>query len=389
MKELYLDCAAGAAGDMLCAALLELHPAPARILATVNALGLPGVRVDMEPAARGGLMGTHFAVTVNGETETQGAAHHRHTTLRDVDALLAGLPLPEAVRADARAVYALVAAAESRAHGCPVEQVHFHELGALDAAADILTCCLLLHELAPVRVTASSVCVGYGTVRCAHGLLPVPAPATAALLEGVPIYPGETEGELCTPTGAALLRHFVRDFGPPPPMTLEKTGCGMGARELPGRPNCLRALLGAAADEDEIVELCCNVDDMSPEAVGFAMQRLLDAGAPDAFTRAVGMKKNRPGLLLTCLCRPAQREEMVRLLFRHTSTLGIRETVCRRYVLRRETGTAETPYGPVRVKTAQGYGVRCSKAEYDDLARIATAHDLTLDEVRRMVPDAE
>lgn len=384
MKQFYLDCSMGAAGDMLCAALLELHPQPETVVEQINALGLPGVRVAAERTRKCGIAGTHYAVTVYGEEETQDMRHHHHgSAVHDIAALIDGLDLPEKVKMDAKAVYDLVARAESRVHGCAVENIHFHELGTLDAVTDIVTCCLLLHELAPERITASPVCTGFGTVRCAHGVLPVPAPATAALLEGIPVYAGELQGELCTPTGAALLKHFVQDFGQMPAMTVSAAGYGMGSRDFE-RANCVRALLGDAEDDDEIIELKCNVDDMTPEAVGFAMQTLLDAGAPEVFTEAVGMKKNRPGLLLTCLCRPGQRDEMVRLLFRHTSTIGIRETVCRRYVLRRETGAVETPYGPVRVKTSEGYGVRRSKAEYDDLARIALENGLTLDEVRRL-----
>lgn len=373
----------GAAGDMLCAALLELHPQPQEIVQRVNALGLPGVHVAAERTQKCGIAGTHYAVTVYGAAETQGSHHHHGGAVRDIAALIDALALPEPVKADAKAVYALAAQAESRVHGCAVENIHFHELGTLDAVTDIVTCCLLLHTLAPERVTASPVCTGFGTVRCAHGVLPVPAPATAVLLEGVPVYAGTLEAELCTPTGAALLRHFVQDFGPMPAMTVSAVGYGMGARDFE-RANCVRAMLGDAEDGDGILELRCNVDDMTPEAVGFAMQTLLDAGAPEVFTEAVGMKKNRPGILLTCLCRPEQRDRMVRLLFRHTSTIGIRETVCRRYVLRRETGTVETPYGSVRVKTSEGYGVRRSKAEYDDLARIALENGLTLDEARRL-----
>lgn len=386
MKQIYLDCSMGAAGDMLCAALLELHPQPETVVEQINALGLPGVRVAAERTQKCGIAGTHYAVTVHGEEETQDMHHHHHhhgSAVHDIAALIDGLDLPEQVKADAKAVYDLVAQAESRVHGCTVENIHFHELGTLDAVTDIVTCCLLLHELAPERIMASPVCTGFGTVRCAHGVLPVPAPATAALLEGIPVYAGELEAELCTPTGAALLKHFVQDFGPMPAMTVSAAGYGMGSRDFE-RANCLRALLGDAEDGDEIIELKCNVDDMTPEAVGFAMQTLLDAGAPEAFTEAVGMKKNRPGILLTCLCRPEQRDEMVRLLFRHTSTIGIRETVCRRYVLRRATGTVETPCGPVRVKTSEGYGVRRSKAEYDDLACIASEHGLTLDEARKL-----
>lgn len=384
MKQLYLDCGMGAAGDMLCAALLELHPHPQAVIDRINALGLPGVRVAAEQTQTCGVAGTHYAVTVHGEEETQEMHHAHGGAVRDIAALIDTLDLPEPVRADAKAVYALLAQAESRVHGCTVENIHFHELGTLDAVTDIVTCCLLLHELAPERITASPVCTGFGTVRCAHGVLPVPAPATVALLEGIPVCAGEIEAELCTPTGAALLKHFVQDFGQMPAMTVSAVGYGVGSRDF-GRANCVRALLGDAEDGDGIIELTCNVDDMTPEAVGFAMQTLLDAGAPEVFTEAVGMKKNRPGIRLTCLCRPEQRDGMVRLMFRHTSTIGIRETVCRRYVLRRETGTVETPYGPVRIKTSAGYGVKRSKAEYDDLARIASENGLTLDEARNLV----
>lgn len=384
MKQLYFDCSMGAAGDMLCAALLELHPQPETVVEQINALGLPGVRVAAERTQKCGIAGTHYVVTVHGEEEVQDQRHHRHGGMvRDIAALIDGLDLPEPVKADAKAVYNLVAQAESRVHGCAVENIHFHELGTLDAVTDIVTCCLLLHELSPEHISSSPVCTGFGAVRCAHGVLPVPAPATAALLEGIPVCAGEIEAELCTPTGAALLKYFVQDFGPMPAITVSATGYGMGSRDFE-RVNCLRAMLGDAARGDGIIELQCNVDDMTPEDVGFAMQTLLDAGAPEVYTEAVGMKKNRPGILLTCLCRPTQRDEMVRLIFRHTSTIGIRETVCRRYVLRRETGTVETPYGPVRVKTSEGYGVRRSKAEYDDLARIATENGLTLEEMRKL-----
>ena len=383
MKTLYFDLGMGAAGDMLCAALLELVPDPAAAVERLNALGIPGVRIALESRTKCGVLGSHFAVTVHGEEELPDQPHHHHSTPMDIQALIDGLDIPENVKADAGAVYALLAAAESKVHGEPVEHIHFHEVGTLDAVADIVSCCYLLHLLAPARIVASPVCTGSGTVHCAHGILPVPAPATAVLLEGIPVYPGEYEKELCTPTGAALLKHFADEFGPMPAMIPEKTGYGMGNRDFP-RANCLRAILGDSEAEDEILELRCNVDDMSPEAVGFAMQVLLDAGAPEVWTEPVGMKKNRPGVILTCLCRKDQRDEMVRLIFRHTSTIGIRETRCRRYILRRENGTVETPYGTVRVKTSTGYGTEKRKAEYDDLARIAKEYGLTLDEVRKL-----
>ena len=392
MKTLYLECNMGAAGDMLTAALLELHPDPADFLARLNALGLPGVHAAREEAQKCGVRGTHMHVTVHGETEgahEHGAHghHHHHTGLHDIAHLLQHLPLPEAVRADVQAVYGLIAEAESIAHGCPVEQVHFHEVGTLDAVADVTAVCMLLDELRPARVLASPVHVGCGEVRCAHGVLPVPAPATALLLRGIPVYGGSVRGELCTPTGAALLRHFVSDFGPLPPMRVEKIGYGMGTRDFEAA-NCVRALLGeTGGPEDEVFELSCTLDDMTPEAVAFAGEQLLAGGALDVYATPVQMKKNRPGVLLTCICHAAARDALVRLFFLHTSTLGLRETRCGRYTLRRETRTAHTPYGDVRVKRSEGYGVLREKPEYEDTARIARAHDLPLSEVLRTLDD--
>ena len=262
-----------------------------------------------------------------------------------------------------------------------MEEIHFHEVGQLDAIADIVTVCLLMHELNPELVCASAVHVGSGTVRCAHGVLPVPAPATAELLLGIPCYTGEIQGELCTPTGAALLRHFVKDFGPMPEMRVEGMGCGMGSKDFP-QANCLRASLGESGES--VVELCCNVDDMSGEAVGYALERLMEAGALDAFWQSVGMKKSRPGLLLTVLCQAKDRARMVELLFRLTSTLGIRESLCRRYILRREKGYVETPYGPVGIKQARGYGVERAKPEYEDLKALSEAAGCSLDEARKL-----
>ena len=381
MKTLYFDLSMGAAGDMLSAALFQLAPDPERVLAQVNGLGLPGVEARLAPAEKCGIRGLHYEVLVHGQEEGHGGHEHHGSHLHDIEAILAGSSLPEAVREDALAVYRLLAQAESKVHGCPVEEIHFHEVGQLDAIVDIVTVCLLMHELKPELVWASAVHVGSGTVRCAHGILPVPAPATAELLKGIPCYTGEIRGELCTPTGAALLRHFVKDFGPMPEMRVEQMGCGMGSKDFP-QANCLRASLGESGET--VVELCCNVDDMSGEAVGYALEQLMEAGALDAFWQSVGMKKSRPGLLLTVLCRPEDRERMVALLFRLTSTLGIRESLCRRYILRREKGFVETPYGSVGVKRAQGYGVERSKPEYEDLKALAEAAGCSLDEAREI-----
>jgi len=245
MKTLYFDCAMGASGDMLLGALLELSSDRDAALARLNALGIPGVTYAALPAEKRGVRGTHMDVRVYGGSEEEPGRDfsHRHARPGDLTALLDRLPLPESVRADAKAVYDRLAEAEAEAHGVPVELIHFHEVGQLDAAADIAGVCLLLRTLAPERVLASPVRLGGGTVRCAHGVLPVPTPATAALLRGVPTVAGGADGELCTPTGAALLRHFVSAFGPKPPMTGAREGVGCGTKDF-AAPNCLRAVLG-------------------------------------------------------------------------------------------------------------------------------------------------
>ncbi len=433
MKTLYLDCSMGAAGDMLMAALLELHPEPENFIRKLNGLHIPGVAVRAETAVKCGISGTRVSVSVGGTEEGRedghapchdhphghGRAHggcarrhehatehihtdrdghgaespgetersHEHNDMRSISRIVGGLDVPQKVRDDILAVYGLVAEGESRAHGKPVEQIHFHEVGMMDAVADIAGVCLLMYELAPGRVLASPVCVGYGHVRCAHGILPVPAPATAHILRGVPVYAGTVEGELCTPTGAALLRHFVGDFVRMPVMTVSAAGYGMGKRDFE-KVNCVRALLGETTDPcGEIVELSCTLDDMTPEAVAFAMERLFEAGSLDVTVSPVVMKKSRPGICLSCLCRVGERDAVVRAVFRHTTTLGIREYVCGRYVLDRSERIVSTEYGPVRVKRAEGRGTVREKAEYEDLAEIARKSGMSFSEAVKMVRD--
>lgn len=387
MKKLYLDCAMGAAGDMLMAALLELTEDREAALRELNALGLPGVEITAEPCRKCGILGTHVHVKIHGHEEGdghhEGHHHHHHSGLEDIRHILSHLNLPEKARRDALAVYEAIAQAESHVHGCEMEHIHFHEVGTLDAVADVAGVCYLMERLGVESVSASAVHVGSGQVHCAHGILPVPAPATAWLLRDVPIYGGSVRGELCTPTGAAILKHFIRDFGPMEPMKLEKIGYGMGKKDFEAA-NCVRALLGRTESTgDEIEQLQCNLDDMTPEEVGFALERLLEGGALDAFTTPIGMKKSRPGVLLTCLCRPDQREAMTRLLFRHTTTLGVRRSTCRRDTLERTIQAVFTPYGPVQVKTAQGWGVERRKAEYEDLAKISRETGLSIEELRK------
>ena len=298
--------------------------------------------------------------------------------MKEILARIEGLAIPAQVKADTLAVYRRIAEAESAVHGKPVENIHLHEVGSLDALADVLAVCWLIHELQPDEISCSEIAVGSGTVKCAHGVLPVPAPATERLLRGLPIQAGEERGELCTPTGAALLGHFASAFGPLPEMCLKKTGIGTGTKDF-GTANILRAFLGEGEDGAEtVLELRCNLDDSTPEEIGFAMERLFEAGALDVFTAPIGMKKNRPGIMLTVLCKQERRDELLRCLFRHTGTLGVRETLCPRYTLRRSLRTVETEAGPVRVKTAEGFGVRREKPEYEDLARIAREKGISL-----------
>lgn len=413
MKTIYFECNMGASGDMLMAALLELYGDHDAFLHTMNGLGLPGVEMQSEPSQKCGITGTHMRVLIDGIEECSEDVHshehahghehphghehtiphshthaHIHSGYTDICALIMGLALPQRVRENACAVYRLIGEAEAHAHGVSVEQVHFHEVGTIDAVVDVVGCCLLFDLIGADRITASPVHVGFGEVRCAHGILPVPAPATAHILRGAPIYGGAVRGELCTPTGAALLRHFVSEFGSMPPMVIERIGYGMGTKDF-DRANCVRAFLGeAAGTRAQICELCCNVDDMTPEALGFAQETLFENGALDVFLTPVQMKKNRPGVLLTCLCAPERKDELARLILLHTSTRGVRERLCERVMLSAETTVVETPYGSVRIKISSGNGVRKEKPEYEDVRAAALAHSVAFDTVYRAALDA-
>ncbi|MBR6021645.1 MAG: nickel pincer cofactor biosynthesis protein LarC [Kiritimatiellae bacterium] len=410
MKRLHIDCSMGCAGDMLAAALLEIHPDPDGVLARLNAAGLPGVEFRRERAVRGGIAGTRLVVAVGGRVE--GEVRKTHTeTRRDRDteeregehgergveeilAMVDSLALPAGVRAAAGDVYRLLAEAESRVHGRPVGEVHFHELGALDAVADIAAVCLLMAELAPDEASATPVNVGGGTVQCAHGVLPVPAPATACLLEGIPAFGDPVLArELCTPTGAALLRRFVGRWGAMPPMVASAVGHGAGSGDFPERANLVRCTLGEVPEEDggeageEVVELVCNLDDMTGEELAFAMGRLFDAGALDVAAVPATMKKGRPGHVLTVLCAPRERDGVLAALFRHTTTLGVRARICRRWTLERRDEPVVLPDGStVRCKISCGFGVRRAKYEHDDLAGLALERGVSLRELSAGLP---
>jgi len=380
MRTLYIDCGMGAAGDMLTAALWELIPNREEFVHRMNTLGLPGIAVTAEKSIKCGITGTHFRVKVHGEEESELMHDHHHGSMEDIRSIVSSLPIPTMVKLDIMTVYNELAEAESHVHGVPVNQIHFHEIGTMDAIADITAVCLLMHELKADKVIASPVHVGSGSVRCAHGILPVPAPATAYILRNIPIYGGRIQGELCTPTGAALLKHFVDDFGEMPTMTVKGIGYGMGKKNF-DRANCIRVMLGETTDKsDSIVELSCNIDDMTGEMIGFALEHFMKQGALDVFTVPIGMKKSRPGILLTVLCREEDKERFIHLIFKHTTTLGIREKNCNRYTLERRTETVDTPLGQIRQKISSGYGIRRSKFEYDDIAKAAINKDLSITE---------
>ena len=413
MKTLYLECGMGAAGDMLMAALLELIPDKQAFIDKMNTLNLPGVHVEAEKAVKCGITGTHMKVTVDGEEEEsmdvhehhhdhahdhehhhdhedhphdhdhEHHHHHHHTSVADIEGIIDGLDVSERVKADVKAVYALIAEAESRVHGHPISEIHFHEVGTLDAVADVVGVCLLMDKIGAEKVVASPVHVGAGHVHCMHGILPVPAPATALLLNGIPTFGGQVQGELCTPTGAALLKHFVSRFGDRPIMATEAIGYGMGKKDFE-RANCLRAFLGESKGAlEQITRLECNLDDMTGEDISFAMEQLLKAGARDVYTQAIGMKKSRPGVLLSVICLPEDADKLAAVMMKYTATLGIRRQDMTRYVLERVVETVETPYGPVRVKTASGMGVLRRKAEYEDLATLAEQNQVSLETIRK------
>ena len=399
MRTLYIDCGMGAAGDMLTASLLELLPDREAFLRKLNALGIPGITVTAEPSTKCGIGGTHIRVMVHGEEETEHmhdhhhghhhdhhhGNHHHHGSMAEIRAIVNGLRLPAMVKLDIMAVYEEIAEAESHAHGVPVDQVHFHEVGTMDAVADITAVCMLMYELDADQIIASPIHVGSGQVRCAHGILPVPAPATAHILRNIPIYGGSIRGELCTPTGAALLKHFVTEFGDMPVMSVSAIGYGMGKKDFE-RANCVRAMLGETREKPAgIWELSCNVDDMTGEQIGFALEVMMEQGALDVFTIPIGMKKSRPGTLLTVLCTEADKERMIQMMFRHTTTLGIRETFCTRHTMQRRMETVHTPTGAVRRKISTGFGACRTKYEHDDVARIAKEKDMSLFEVLSML----
>ncbi len=412
MRTLYLECKMGAAGDMLGAALLGLFDNADELVSKLNEMGIPKIEFKLEDAVRCGIKGNHLRVLVDGQEEIPNydhdAAndhhehhhdddhdhhhdhHHGHRTMYEIEDIIEEMNLPKDIKSDIREVYELLAEAESVAHGVPVDKIHFHEVGNMDAIADIAATCLLMHELSPDKIVVSPVNVGSGTVRTAHGILPVPAPATANLLQGIPSYESKTiSSELCTPTGAALIKYFADEVSNQPVMAVEKIGYGAGNKDFP-QANVVRAIIGETSDDTEhVIEFACNIDDMTAEEIGFATERLFEEGALEVYTISADMKKNRPGTVLYCICKLDLREHIVEQIFKYTTTLGIRETECNRYILTREITKIDTPYGEVRKKTAFGYNVSRSKLEYDDIAGIAKRTGKSIIELKKELEELD
>jgi hypothetical protein len=383
MRLAYLDCFSGVSGDMFLGALVANGVELAALEAQVRQLGLD-VRLRGERVKRGAMMAERVIV--------EAPPRHHHRGYTDIVALIETSPLPARVKQRAQAVFERLGRAEATIHGCPLERVHFHEVGAIDSIADIVGACAGIELLGIADLRCSPLNLGGGTVETEHGVLPVPAPATTELLKGMPAYSSGIQAELVTPTGAALVAVLASGFGPLPPMKIDSVGYGAGSRDLGPFPNVLRLLVGeeqvraATASEqpsadglEPLVIVEANLDDMNPQIGGFFSERAFAAGALDVYFAAVQMKKNRSGILLSVLCRPEQRDAMMDLFFAETTTLGVRCYEVLRRSLEREWVPVETPYGKVRMKVSRSNGrIVNFSPEYEDCRRIAAASDVPL-----------
>lgn len=378
---LHLDCASGISGDMFLGACLDLGLPVSMLEQMVERLGLDGVELRMERANRGGLAGVRFSVFRDGRplegAGSEGASHRRLSTILS---MIEESGLSAGVVERASALFRRLGEAEAQVHGVGLEEVHFHEVGADDSIVDLVGAAVALEHFGPARVSSSTVVVGSGTVSTRHGVMPVPAPATALLLEGIPISSGGASGELTTPTGAVIVREFVDEFEPSAnaaPRRIEKSGIGLGSRELADRPNALRLqqarpLELAESSWHHVAVLECQLDDTTGEAVGYAAETLLEAGALDVFATAVQMKKSRPGVAITVISRPEQSSELAERLLLETGSLGCRRTVVDRLEAERSISTVLTAFGEVRVKQATISGRSLGAApEYEDVRRLA------------------
>lgn len=392
MRTLFLDCGMGAAGDMIMGALLSLIDDKDEFIKEINSIGIPDTIVSFENDCKCGIAGIHISVNIAGAEECQDAAsecghghNHHHAGIDDIRKIIDNLKVSDRVKREVNDIYMMIAEAESKVHGEDVSIIHFHEVGMMDAIADITGCAMLLEKLSVKSIYVSNVNTGFGKVRCAHGILPVPAPATAELLKGIPCYAGKIEGELCTPTGAALLAYYATAYSNMPLMRIKDTGYGCGKKDFEAA-NVVRAVLGETdLESDSVIELACNIDDMTGEELGYVTERLLNEGALDVYTTAIGMKKNRPGILLSVICNSLLREKMTELIFKHTTTIGLREYICNRTILHRREKEVDTGIGKVRIKESYGNGIYKTKPEYEDIRRIADETGKSIREIQNIV----
>ncbi len=378
MRIAYFDCASGISGDMTLGALVDAGVDVAALNRAIGSLGLPGCTLLACEVKKHALRATQ--VTVQYEPE------HKHRHLHHIFAMLDAAELTGRQRQTARRIFTRLAEAEAKVHGVAVEKVHFHEVGAADSIADVVGTAVGLDLLGVDRVVASAVPTGCGRVRIAHGEVSIPAPATAELLCGIPVAESAIEAELTTPTGAAILAALAERFGPVPSMTVRRIGYGAGQMDLPEQANVLRLILGevadVAAEEDAVCLVETNLDDTSGEVIGYACSRLWQAGALDVFTTAIQMKKNRPGITLSVLCRAADAPAMEDVLFRETTTLGVRRWPVARQVLARKTHRVATPWGEVEGKVGFPVdGPPRFSPEFESCRRVAAEHDRPLREV--------
>jgi len=382
MRVAHFDCFNGISGDMVLAAVLDAGVPEAAIRAAIASLGLP-ITLELERVKTCGIAALHVNVVAEDQED--------YRFLPDVEAIIAKSSLTPRQRELASSIFRKLAVAEAAVHGMPVERVHFHEVGALDSIADILGAAVGLDLLGVEKFTSSSVPTGNGTVKCAHGVMPVPAPATLELLKGVPLAPSAVKGELTTPTGAAILTTVVTEYTDSPSMTIERVGIGAGTKDFLDRPNILRLLVGTTQTSptaDTVTILETNLDDVPGEVVGYCVEQLFAAGALDVFTLPIQMKKQRPGVLLSVICDPADVPKLEAIVFAETGTFGVRRTTATRSKLTRVSIRVATPWGEVRAKRGERGGLTFVTPEYDDCARVARDHGIPLrvvyDEVRRL-----
>lgn len=384
MRVGYFDCSSGVSGDMILGALVDAGLALDRLQAAISGLSVSGISLAAERVKRGAFVGTRIHVRTDEQDQP-----HRH--LPDIQVILDRSDIPEPVRADAKRIFRRLAEAEATVHGTAPDRIHFHEVGALDAIADVVGAAWGIRQLGLTRIHVSPINLGGGSIHAAHGKMPVPAPGTAALLTGVPVYGSQIDAELTTPTGAAVLTTLAAAYGPMPPMTIERVAYGAGLRDLREQPNLLRLVIGDVSgdlDRDQVTVLEATIDDMNPQFFEPLMDRLFEAGALDAFLTPLSMKKSRPGTNLTVLADAAVADRCASLIMTHSTTFGVRAHTATRWKLPRDVITVGTPYGSVRVK--RGWSddrITILAPEYEDCRRLAQAAGVPIqaiyDEARR------